>query len=447
MSDTCTLPELGEGVESGTITKVMVAKGDTITVDQPILEIETDKAVLEVPSTVSGTVTEILVSEGADVNVGTAVLKVSDSEAPAATKEEPKKEEAPKEEPKAEESQPEKVEEKTAPKEEDEVSEPAPEPQPQMAPPTAESQTPGKDPVPAAPHVRGFAREIGIDINEVPGSGPGGRISIGDVKRHAKQINMASRGMGTVGAVVSAQSLPDFSRWGEVEREAMNSVRRRTAENLAGAWATVPHVTQNEKVDITNVEAMRKRYSKRVAEAGGKLTMTAILAKVLAAALKKYPQFNSSVDIANQEIVYKKYYNIGIAADTDRGLLVPVIKDVDKKSLTEICIELTELAERARNKKTTLDELQGATFTISNLGGIGGTAFTPIVNAPEVAILGVSRGRMEPVYQEDGSFQPRLMLPLSLSYDHRVIDGADGARFIVYLREVLEEPFLLFLDS
>ncbi len=444
MSDICKLPELGEGVETGTITKVMVKVGDTVVIDQPVLEIETDKAVLEVPSNVSGTVTEILAKEGEQVGEGHAIFKVSDSEAAAKPAEEaPAKEETPEVVPV--EAPPVEVAAEEPEPEPEAPSEPAP--TTEMAPRPTEPVTPGKDPVAAAPHVRGFAREIGLDINEVPGTGPGGRITMGDVKRHSKQINMATRGMGGVGAVAAARPLPDFSRWGEVEREPMNSVRRRTAENLSGAWASVPHVTQNEKVDITNVEAMRKRYAKRVAEAGGKLTMTAILAKVLAAALKRFPQFNSSVDITNNEIVYKQFYNIGIAADTDRGLIVPVIKNVDQKSLTEICVELTELAERARTKKTTLDELQGATFTISNLGGIGGTSFTPIVNAPEVAILGVSRGRMEPVYQDDGTFEARLMLPLSLSYDHRVIDGADGARFIVYLREVLEEPFLLFLDS
>mgnify|MGYP003542637286 FL=1 len=226
----------------------------------------------------------------------------------------------------------------------------------------------------------------------------------------------------------------------------MNSVRRRTSENMTHAWTTVPHVTQFDKADITDVEKFRQQYGKRVEAAGGKLTVTAILVKLLATALKKFPQFNSSVDVLAQEITYKKYYNIGVAVDTDRGLIVPVVRNVDTKSVTEIAIELQEMAARAREKKNRLEELQGATFTISNLGGIGGTSFTPIVNSPEAAILGVSRGRVEPVYI-DGAFLPRTMLPLSLSYDHRAIDGADAARFVRWLCDTLEQPLSLLLDN
>jgi len=459
------LPELGEGVESGTVSKVMVSKGDTVSVDQPVLE------------------TEVHVGEGDALKIGAKILSVTESgETPEEAEKKEKKKKNDKEEdkpeaeekkkkkeekPKAEEKNEKQAEEARAKEEEkeeekeaegdgrkdnrrkdkekaDEAEEgPARRRDEREAGKTYEH---GKEPVPAAPHVRGFAREIGVDIHDVKGSGPGGRISIEDVKAHSKDMHRSARQAGGPTLGIEPQPLPDFTRWGEVERVEMNSVRRRTAENLGRAWATIPHVTQHEKVDITELEAMRKRYGKRVEEAGGKLTVTAILTKICAAALKKFPRFNASLDMESGELLYKHYYNIGLAVDTDRGLLVPVLRDADQKNLTEISAEINDLAERARNRKSAIEELRGACFTISNLGGIGGTFFSPIVNPPEVAILGVSRAVMEPVYQEDGSFEPRLMLPLSLSYDHRVIDGADGARFIVYLREVLEQPFLLFLD-
>jgi pyruvate dehydrogenase E2 component (dihydrolipoamide acetyltransferase) len=226
----------------------------------------------------------------------------------------------------------------------------------------------------------------------------------------------------------------------------MRSVRRKTAEHLSRAWSTIPHVTNHDKADITELEQLRKQHEARVAEAGGKLTMSAIAVKVVAAGIKTFPQFATSVDLPREEIVYKKYVHIGVAVDTDRGLLVPVIRDADKKSIVELSVELAQIAERARNRKTTLEEMEGGVFTISNLGGIGGTHFSPIVNWPEVAILGISRGRMEPVFI-NGLFQPRLMLPLSLSYDHRMIDGADAARFLRWIVEAFEQPFLLAFEG
>jgi pyruvate dehydrogenase E2 component (dihydrolipoamide acetyltransferase) len=243
-----------------------------------------------------------------------------------------------------------------------------------------------------------------------------------------------------------AIALPDFSKWGNVERKPVRGVRRKTAEHLSAAWTTIPHVTQCDKADITGLEELRAKYGKRAEAAGGKLTVTAITLKVVATALKVFPQFNASIDMAREELIYKKYCHIGVAVDTDRGLLVPVIRDVDKKNIVEIAAELAQAAERARTKKTTLDEMEGGCFTITNLGGIGGTYFTPIVNHPEVAILGMSRAQMEPVYI-DGAFQPRLRLPLSLSYDHRVIDGADGIRFLRFIVEALEQPFVLALQG
>jgi len=316
----------------------------------------------------------------------------------------------------------------------------------QPSPPVeAPAQRASRIPAAASPSVRRLAREVGVDISEVAGSGAGGRISIEDIKNHAQRL-LTDTSRYRVAAEPLAVALPDFTRWGEVEREPMSSVRRATADHMAQAWSTIPHVTQHAKADITALEDLRKRYTVRTEAAGGKLTVTAIVLKVVATALKLFPQFNASLDMARQEIVYKRFYYIGVAVDTDRGLLVPVIRDVDQKSLVQLSVELTEVAEKARSKKITLAEMQGGTFTITNLGGIGGSHFSPIINAPEVAILGLARSGIEPQYI-DGQFVPRLMLPLSLSYDHRLIDGADGARFIRWVVEALEQPFLLSLEG
>lgn len=418
------LPALGENILQGTVTKVLVKVGDNITKGQNILELETDKAVLEVPSPSAGTVATILVKSGDVVKVGAPVFTLGSASAtpssPAAATSKPAAVAAPKTE---------------APKAET----------PKVSAPVASAaaampvQMPVRANLPAAPSVRLFAREIGIDLGQVPGSGAGGRISVDDVKKYAKALN-TSRPTGTVG--VTHQALPDFNKWGTTRREPMNNVRRKTAEHLSYAWSSIPHVTQFDKADITELEKLRKRFSndKR------KLSITPFLIKVIAAALKKYPQFNASVDMTTNEIVYKDYVNVGIAVDTDRGLIVPVLKNVDRMSILQISDELTAMAERARARKTTMDEMQGGCFTISNLGGIGGTFFTPIVNTPEAAILGVSRGVMEPVYTE-GQFVPRLMLPLSLSYDHRLIDGADGARFIRFVAEAIQQPFMLDMQQ
>ncbi|MCW8960691.1 MAG: 2-oxo acid dehydrogenase subunit E2, partial [Ignavibacteriaceae bacterium] len=296
---------------------------------------------------------------------------------------------------------------------------------------------------PAAPSVRRIARELGVDINKVPGSGEDGRISMDDVKAYVKKIMEGKA--EAVGAGIQKEALPDFSKFGKIERVAMSKIREKTASHLSYAWAVTPHVTQFDKTDITEFEKDRKELSKKVEEKGAKLTVTSILIKIISEGLKKFPQFNSSIDMDKKEIIYKKYFNIGVAVDTEYGLLVPVIKNTDKKNLIDISVELNTLAEKARNKKLSLEEMQGGCFTITNLGGIGGTYFTPIVNSPEVAILGVSRGNYEPVYNKDGKFEPRLMLPLSLSYDHRIIDGADAIRFLRWVCEALEEPLKIFM--
>jgi pyruvate dehydrogenase E2 component (dihydrolipoamide acetyltransferase) len=437
MSTDFTLPELGENIASGDVLRVLVKPGDTIAKEQAVLELETDKATIEVPSSVAGQVKDVKVKPGDKVKVGQAILSVEDGARESAPTSKP-------------EEKPAAGEGAAAPKPAEKPAARAPDTQkvvdisrgqrPSAEPPAA----PDLPPAPAAPSVRRMARELGVDINGVPGSGSSGRISIDDVKAHARDLvggaNIAS------GGAAKSVALPDFSRWGEIERRPMRAVRRKTAEHVAAAWAAIPHVTQHDLADITALEVLRKKYAKQAEASGGHLTVTAIALKVVASALKVFPQFNTSIDIAAEEIVYKKYVHIGVAVDTDRGLLVPVVRDVDTKNILQISAELAELSEKARSRKLSLEEMQGGCFSISNLGGIGGIAFTPIINAPEVAILGISRARTEPVYL-DGAFVPRLMLPLSLSYDHRAIDGADGARFLRWVADALEQPFLLALEG
>ncbi len=456
MATTFTLPELGENIESGTIISVLVSVGDRVEKDQPVIELETDKAVVEVPCPEAGTVAEIRAKEGETLRVGEVILVLNGS--PAATTL-PQKEIADTPAlkaaeatvaaktvvaPPAEATPPEEPESASRAIEEPEEPLP-PEPAPEITPaPT--TKKPGT--VRAAPSIRRLAREIGVDIYEVHPATPGATITADDVKAYARAgrdpAKQEAPGIAPKRATDGLR-LPNFEKWGNVTREKMTNVRRLIAENMSRSWNTIPHVTHNDKADITELEKFRKQYGPRVQAAGGKLTATAILVKVLAEGLKRFPQFNTSVDTANSEIIYKQFYTIGVAVDTEWGLLVPNIKNVDRKSLVDIAVELSGLSERARNRKTTLDELQGTCITITNLGGIGGLNFSPIVNLPEVAILGVSRSKVEPVYI-DGEFVPRTMMPLSLSYDHRVIDGADAARFTRWLCEALEQPMLLFLE-
>jgi len=464
------VPELGENVEQGDVTRVLVKVGDTISREQSVVELETDKATIEVPSSVAGVVKDIKVKAGDKVKVGAVILTVDDgstsagtgngASVPAAAATTASKPEA-KPEPKRQEKSAEKV--VSMPKREaPPPAEPAKVDQPKPQAPAERvvvARPSGAPAAPASPSVRRLAREIGVDINEVQGSGPGARISDEDVKEHARRIlssigSAVARPAGTPATV----PLPDFEKWGPVERQPMSNIRRKTAEHLSHAWNAIPHVTQFDKADITPMEELRSKFRKQVEQAGGNLTVTAVLVKVVAAAVKQFPQFNASLDIENSAIVYKKYINVGVAVDTEFGLLVPVIRNADQKNITQIAIELHELSERARSKKLTLDEMSGGGISISNLGGIGGTYFTPIVNWPEVAILGVSRGIIESVFVPDGSggpsgppnrpqgrFEPRQLLPLSLSYDHRVIDGADAMRFLRWVVQAIEQPFLLSL--
>ena len=446
------LPNLGENIDSGDVVRVLVQVGDQITKQQPLLELETDKAVIEVPSSMVGTVEEIHVKEGDKAEVGQLILTVGGAQKKEAKKGQPESK-SPAKKQAGESEAPKKPEpvkaEKTAAKK---VKKPARKSRTagaevlDFAPLASEVPIDKPDQlVPAAPSVRRFARQVGVDIHEIHGSGPQGRISIDDVKDHSRTLHQAPEEAATA-VEPDAVSLPDFSKWGEVRRQPIGNVRRKTAEHVSRAWRTIPHVTQYDKADITRLEQARKRYGGKIKAAGGKLTVTAIMVKVVASALKVFPQFNASIDLLNKELIYKQYCHIGVAVDTDRGLLVPVIRDVDRKNIMEISVELSEIAVRARDAKLTLEEMQGGSFTISNLGGIGGTYFSPIINVPEVAILGISRGKVEPVYQ-DGELKPRLMVPLSLSYDHRLIDGADAARFLRWVAQALEEPFLISLEG
>ena len=448
------LQELGENIFQGDLVRLMIAPGAKVSEGQPVMELETDKAVVEVPSSVSGVVNEVKVKEGDKIKVGQVIFTLQSSAG----------------------SQVETVRPPTRPVEHvsgqhgarlafqaairaegktEEQALPPDQPRAQPAPfsmPVQLGKVAGsehRDPVPAAPSTRRLAREIGVDIYAVKGTGPGGRISEDDVKAYAKALvtaaATATQAPSRAGHFIEPK-LPDFAKWGKIERVSMRGVRRKTAEHLAESWNTIPHVTQHDRADITELEQLRARFAPKAEQAGGKMTVTAIALKVCAAALKVFPQFNASIDMAKEEIIYKQYISIGVAADTDRGLLVPVIRDVDKKNIVELAVELSQLSQKAREKKITLADLEGGTFTITNLGGIGGTAFTPIVNHPEVAILGLSRSRMEPEWI-GGKFEPRLILPLSLSYDHRLIDGADAARFLRWVAEAFEQPFLLSVQG
>jgi pyruvate dehydrogenase E2 component (dihydrolipoamide acetyltransferase) len=445
------LPELGENIDQGDLVRLMISPGSKVSEGQPVMELETDKAVVEVPSSVTGTVKEIQVKEGQKIKVGQLIftLEGGTSAEPQKAKHAPVEHISEQHEARLSVHAAIQAEGKTPAQ----VFLPD---QPQPSAPQAFTMpeqlgkvagTEQRAPAAAAPHVRRLARELGVDIYEVKGAGPGGRISEDDVKAHAKSlltsVAVAQSGQGRQFA---QPNLPDFTKFGKVERVSMRGVRRKTAQHLWEAWTTIPHVTQQDKADITELEQLRARFAPKAQEAGGKMTVTAIALKVCASALKVFPQFNASIDITKEEIIYKQYINIGVAVDTDRGLLVPVLRDVDKKNIVELAAELTQLSKKAKDKKLTPAEMEGGTFTITNLGGIGGTGFSPIVNFPEVAILGLSRSSMEPVWM-NGKFEPRQVLPLSLSYDHRLIDGADAARFLRWIAEAFEQPFLLSVQG
>jgi pyruvate dehydrogenase E2 component (dihydrolipoamide acetyltransferase) len=442
------IPEISENVTAGKVVKVLVKEGDPIDVDDILIEFETEKALVEIPSTVKGKIVEMLAREGREMNVGDVIAKVETEDKAVSSEEKPSEpakadvdkggqKEAP--EGKVEEEPAEKAEDAPAEKEEEAPAETKKEAPPEKAEKTRASERP---PAAAAPSVRRFARELGVDIQRVKATGPGGRITPEDIKaavRTGRQAPVAA------GAADGAPPLPDFSRWGDVEETELTGVRRLTARSTTVAWRTVPHVTQFDRADITHVEAFVNKYAPKMQKKGVKLTLTAVLMKVCARALLRFPRFNASIDTAGDRLIFKKHVHIGMAVDTERGLLVPVVRHADRKGIDRLAADIADMAERARNKKIKPDEMEGGTFTISNQGGIGGTQFTPIVMWPQAAILGVSRTTIEPVFI-DGAFTPRPMLPLALSYDHRINDGADAVRFLRWVCESLEQPLTMHLE-
>jgi pyruvate dehydrogenase E2 component (dihydrolipoamide acetyltransferase) len=422
------LPDLGEGLTEAEIVKVLVAEGDVIAEDAPLLEVETDKATVEIPSPMAGRVARIHVQPGQTVKVGAVLVTFDD--APAGAR-----------------------------------ATPAPAPSPRAAAvgpePAAAAAAPagaGVGPVPAAPATRRLARELGVDLRAVRGTGPGGRVTDDDVRaaggarpaapappavRPAPERPAVAKPLAPVG--VAPPALPKFEQWGPVERQALSHLRRTIAERMTLSATLIPHVTHFDRADITELDAIIRRSVEEAQKRGVTLTLTSFLLKAAALALREHPQFNASLDPAAGELILKRYYHLGIAVATERGLIVPVIHDVDRKPLVELQRELAALALRVRDGKATLDDLRGGTFTITNIGALGGTGAIPIINYPEVAILGVARAREEPVVRE-GRIVPRVLLPLSLTFDHRVADGADGARFATAIVRRLERPEQLLLE-
>jgi pyruvate dehydrogenase E2 component (dihydrolipoamide acetyltransferase) len=413
------VPDIGD-FKDVPIIEIFVKAGDTVAAEQSLLTLETDKAAMEVPTPFAGVVKEVKVKVGDKVSEGAVILTIESSgtstaPTPAAT-----------------------PEKKTA----------APTPAAQAAPaPVAPAQpaaAPAPQPLPAggkahaSPAIRRYARELGVDVAQVKGSGAKGRVTKDDVQNYVKAALAQPRGAGGNGLQVLAAPVVDFAKFGAIETKPLSRIKKISGANLHRNWVTIPHVTQFEDADITDMEAFRKELNTEYAAQGVKITPLSFLLKAAAIALQKFPEFSASLDASGENLVLKKYFHIGVAVDTPEGLVVPVIRNVDQKGIVQLAKELGEISAKARDKKITAAEMQGGCFTISSLGGIGGTAFTPIINAPEVAILGVSRSSMKPVWK-DNAFVPRLMLPLSLSYDHRVIDGALGARFAVYLAQALAD--------
>ena len=422
-SETVTVPDLGD-IDSAEIIEVNVAVGDSLEAEQVIVVLESDKASLEIPAPSAGKVESVAVKVGDKVGTGDTLLTMAVSGGQPTADQQGEADEKPEEPVTAPASQ----QAQTA-----QTQKPAPA---ASSSPAADSGAPSKS-VHAGPAVRKLAREMGVDLAQVHGSGPKERILKEDVHAWVKQRLEGAPAASGGGPAVALPEI-DFSQFGEVERQELNKLRKVSAQNLTRSWLTIPHVTQHDNADITDLEAFRKQQNKALEKEGVKLTMLAFLVSACARALKEFPRFNSSLENSGEALIQKHYINIGIAVDTPNGLVVPVIKDADRKGLKAIALEMGELAEKARNRKLTPADMKGGTFSISSLGGIGGTAFTPIVNWPEVAILGVSRSDLQPVWDGE-QFQPRLMLPLSLSYDHRVIDGADAARFTTYLSQLLTD--------
>ncbi len=427
MSRSFKLPDLGEGVHEGEVLAVRVSVGQEVKEGDIILEVETDKAAVEIPSPFSGTVSQIRVKPGDTVKVGDVMMTFSNGKAAGAIEVD-----------KHEELPPEAVE----------------------AEPVVSSAEAGirKGPVPASPATRRLARELGVDLHRVTPTGSGGRVTADDVRALAEtgkeiiEAAAAGKAVPTEAPAVSmpAPTLPDFTRWGPVERVPFRSLRRATAKQMVIAWSQIPHVTSQDQVDITKLEAFRQKHKAEIQAEGGRLTMTVFALKAVATALKTYPQFNATLDIAAGEIIIKNYFHLGVAVNTDNGLIVPVVRDVDRKSIKELSIELYDIVEQTRSRKISLNDLQGGTFTISNAGAMGGGYFAPIINFPEVAILGMGQGRLQPAVIDKGNGEPeiapRLIMPIVLCIDHRVLDGADAIKFLKVVIDSLEDPDELLIS-
>ena len=409
-----TLPDLGEGIEDAEVSEVAVIPGDTITAEDTILVLESDKASMEIPAEIKGTVTEVSVAVGDKVKTGQLLIKIETPDSTDAVVEEP--------------ALSEETEQAIKPSEEEKP--------PKTIPSAVIENTSSIDNVFASPGVRRLARELGINLQTIKGSGPKRRITKNDLNGYIKMQMAVS-----TGSIPEPQPVIDFSQWGDVEVQKLTKIKRITGERLQQAWQLIPHVTQFDEADITNLDVLRKKVKKAGAEKGIKVTFLPFLMKALSVVLKEMPEFNSSLDHTNQNLVLKNYYHLGVAIDTPSGLTVPVVRDVDKKSVFEISDELMDLSSRARDKNLKPKELKGGTFTISSLGGIGGTGFSPIVNPPEVAIMGVSRSAWKEVYDKvSRKFVAKFIMPFSLSYDHRVIDGAAAVAFTSRFSEVLSDP-------
>jgi len=435
------VPDMGD-FEDVEIIEVLVAVGDVVAEEDSLITVETDKATMEIPSSHSGTVKEIKVKVGDTISQGGLVVVLESSgatdvkeQASAEVKQEAS---TPAAEPASEVAA---------------VAQPAPAPAPvpeveyNKPSPTANINPEHFKSAHASPALRKFARELGVDLTKVSGTGRNSRIVKEDVQSFIKQVMQSGgRSNGAGGTALGIEPMPeiDFSRWGEIETKPLSKINKLTGKFLHRNWVTIPHVTQFDEADITSLEAFRKQSNKEYEKEGVKFTLLSFIMKAMAAGLKKYPRFNSSLDASGENLIMKNYFHIGIAVDTPDGLVVPVVRDVDKKSIVDISIELREISIKAREKKLTPSDMQGGCMSISSLGGIGGTKFTPIVNAPEVAIMGVSKAKIKPVWNGT-EFEPKLMCPLSLSYDHRVVDGAEGARFVTYIGQLLADARRLLL--
>ncbi len=410
-----TLPSLGEGIEKGTIIAIHIAEGDLIVAEQTLIEVETDKVVVEVPADFGGTITKVLVKVGDEIQEGAPIVSLENGVAHAA-------------------STP--IAVKPTEASQEDVQQTIPVQETEKVQTTAKTVRSGK--FRASPLAKKIAREIGIDIATMPLTAGSNRISVKDVKNHAKALN---QNRSATGGGMPMATLPDLSKWGNIRSEAMTGIMQATSKNMTTSWSQIPHAWLQEKVDITYLEQQRQAHKASFKAKGSSLTITGILVKVVAKALEEFPIFNASIDTQNSAIVFKDYINIGVAVDGDRGLMVPVLKHADQKNITEIAFELGALAAKVKDRKIAMTELDGATFTISNLGGIGTSAIFPLVSFPQVAILGVAGSQTEAVYV-NGQFQPRLIMPLTIGFDHRIINGADAARFLKHIKMLLEDWFV-----